>query len=102
MKRLTTLALIAGLCTVVGLFLSSGLEDVAAAVVSAGWGALAVVAARAVAVAWAGLGWYVIFPVSGRPNLSACINLRFVREGINTLLPVATVGGDFVGARLLA
>ena len=102
MKRLTTLALIAGLCTVVGLFLSSGLEDVAAAVVSAGWGALAVVAARAVAVAWAGLGWYVIFPVSGRPKLSACINLRFVREGINTLLPVATVGGDFVGARLLA
>lgn len=101
MKRLTTLALIAGLCTVVGLFLSSGLEDVAAAVVSAGWGALAVVAARAVAVAWAGLGWYVIFPAAGRPSVFTCVNLRFVREGINTLLPVATVGGDFVGARLL-
>jgi putative membrane protein len=101
MKRLTTLALIVGLCTVVGLFLSSGLEDVAAAVVSAGWGALIVVLARAVAVAWAGLGWFVIFPVSARPSLPACINLRFIREGINTLLPVATVGGDFVGARLL-
>ncbi|GJE45778.1 flippase-like domain-containing protein [Methylobacterium soli] len=101
MKRLTTLALIAGLCTVVGLFLSSGLEDVAAAVVSAGWGALIVVAARALAVAWAGLGWFAIFPKFERPSLAACINLRFVREGINTLLPVATVGGDFVGARLL-
>lgn len=101
MKRLTTVALIAGLCTVVGLFLSSGLEDVAAAVVSAGWGALVVVLARAVAVAWAGLGWYAIFPAAGRPSLPACINLRFVREGINTLLPVAAVGGDFVGARLL-
>lgn len=101
MKRLTTLALIAGLCTVVGLFLSSGLEDVAAAVVSAGWGALVVVIARAAAVAWAGLGWFVIFPKAGRPSLLDCVTLRFVREGINTLLPVAQVGGDFVGARLL-
>lgn len=101
MKRLTTLALIAGLCTVVGLFLSSGVEDVAAAVVSAGWGALVVVLARAAAVAWAGLGWFVIFPKAGRPSVWDCVLLRFVREGINTLLPVAQVGGDFVGARLL-
>lgn len=102
MKRLTTLALIAGLCTAVGLFLSSGLKDVAAAVVSAGWGALAVIAFRALAVGWAGLGWFVVFPSRQRPSLRTCVTLRFVREGINTLLPVATVGGDFIGARLLA
>ncbi|MDP4006093.1 flippase-like domain-containing protein [Methylobacterium sp. NEAU K] len=101
MKRLTTLASIAGLCTVVGLFMSSGLEDVSAAVVSAGWGAALVVVARIAAVAWAGLGWYVVFP-SGAAKLADCVSLRFVREGINTLLPVATVGGDFVGARLMA
>ncbi|WP_311274681.1 HpnL family protein [Methylobacterium sp. WCS2018Hpa-22] len=101
MKRLTTLALIVGLCTVAGLFLSSGLDDVAAAVVSAGWGAAIVVLARAVAVGWAGLGWFTVFPRDDRPSLWNCISLRFVREGINTLLPVATVGGDFVGARLL-
>ncbi|MGU3541294.1 TIGR00374 family protein, partial [Methylobacterium sp. A54F] len=88
MKRLTTLALIGGLLTVAGLFLSSGLEDVAAAVVCAGWGALIVVVARAAAVAWAGLGWSVIFPRTERPSLAACVDLRFVREGINTLLPV--------------
>ena len=102
MKRLTTLASIAGLCTVVGLFMSSGLEDVSAAVVSAGWGAALVVVARLVAVAWAGLGWYVVFPGRARPSSPTASSLRFVREGINTLLPVATVGGDFVGARLLA
>ena len=92
MKRLTTLALIVGLCTVVGLFLSSGPEDVAAAVISAGWGALIVVAARVFAVGWAGLGWFVIFPKIDRPSLWDCVALRFVREGINTLLPVAQVG----------
>ncbi|MCJ2064551.1 HpnL family protein [Methylobacterium sp. J-088] len=101
MKRLTTLASIAGLCTVVGLFMSSGLEDVSAAVVSAGWGTALVVLARIVAVAWAGLGWHVVFP-RGTAKLVDCVSLRFVREGINTLLPVATVGGDFVGARLLS
>ena len=101
MKRLTTLALIAGLCTVVGLFLNSGPDDVAAAVMSAGWGALIVVLARIVAVGWAGLGWFVIFPKTDRPSLWDCLTLRFVREGINTLLPVAQVGGDLVGARLL-
>ncbi|GJE28185.1 HpnL family protein [Methylobacterium organophilum] len=101
MKRLTTLALIAGLCTAVGLFLSSGLQDVSAAVVSAGWGALAVVAIRGLAVAWAGLGWFVVFPSRERPALKDCVSLRFVREGINTLLPVAQVGGDLIGARLL-
>ena len=102
MKHLTTLGLVAGLCTAGWLFLSSGLEDVASAVVAAGWGTLLVVVARAVAVAWAGFGWFVIFPAAERPSLRSCMSLRFVREGINTLLPVATVGGDFVGARLLA
>lgn len=101
MKRLTTLALIVGLCTVVGLLWSYGPEDVAAAVITAGWGAALVVLARVVAVAWAGFGWYAVFPRDGRPLLRDCINIRFIREGINTLLPVATVGGDFVGARLL-
>ncbi len=102
MKSLTTLATIAGLCTVVGLFMSSGLEDVSAAVVSAGWGAAIVVALRLAAVAWAGFGWQVVFPKGSAPRLADCVSLRFVREGINTLLPVAAVGGDFVGARLLS
>ncbi|ACS41394.1 conserved hypothetical protein; putative membrane protein precursor [Methylorubrum extorquens AM1] len=87
--------------TALALFLSSGVSDVTAAVVSAGWGTLAVVLARFAAVAWAGLGWYAVFPRGAGPTLRDCISLRFVREGINTLLPVAQVGGDLIGARLL-
>jgi putative membrane protein len=101
MKRLTTLASIVGLVTALALFLSSGVTDVAGALVGAGWGALAVVVARFVAVAWAGFGWHVVFPRGAGPTLRDCISLRFVREGINTLLPVAQVGGDLIGARLL-
>lgn len=102
MKRLTTLALVLGLCTAIGLFVSSGIGDVAAAFVSAGWGAIVVIALRGFAVAWAGLGWFVVFPSRDRPPFGECVSLRFVREGINTLLPVAAVGGDFIAARLLA
>lgn len=101
MKHLTTLALVVGLCTVVGLFVSSGPEAVAAAAWAAGWGVALVILARFVAVAWAGLGWWVVFPAATRPSLRACIDVRFVREGVNTLLPVAQVGGDLIGARLL-
>ena len=37
----------------------------------------------------------------GRAGSGAFLVLRFVREGINVLLPVASVGGDVVGGRLL-
>ena len=35
------------------------------------------------------------------PGIGAFVLLRFVREGINVLLPVASVGGEVVGGRLL-
>ncbi|MFE1602493.1 lysylphosphatidylglycerol synthase domain-containing protein [Methylobacterium sp. ID0610] len=101
MKRLTTLALAAGLCTAIGLFVSSGPEAVMEAAWAAGWGAALVVLARVVAVAWAGLAWWAVFSAESRPTLRTCVSIRFVREGINTLLPVAQVGGDLIGARLL-
>jgi len=41
-----------------------------------------VVAARAVALAGAGIGWWALVP-SRQPGPSAFVLLRFVREGIN-------------------
>lgn len=100
MKRITLLALAAGLVFLTGLVAWSGLDGVGEAVMSAGWGVALVVLARIVALAVAGLGWWTLFPARMRPTLLACIGLRHVREGVNTLLPVAQVGGDLVGARL--
>ena len=101
MKRLTTLALLAGLVVAAVLVATSGVDEVWSALVAAGWGMVAVVAARAGVVVLAGLGWWTLFPATLRPTALACIGVRFVREGINTLLPVAQVGGDLVGARLM-
>src|SRR5262249_48657024 len=38
---------------------------------------------------------------SARPSVWLCAGLRFVREGANALLPLAQIGGDFIGARCL-
>jgi hypothetical protein len=50
----------------------------------------------------AGAGWWLLFPREQRPSISLCIGIRFVREGANALLPLAQIGGDFIGARCLA
>ena len=67
----------------------------------AGWAAAIVIALRLVAVTLAGLTWWLLFPKHPRPQPSVCALLRIVREGANTLLPLAQIGGDVIAARLL-
>jgi putative membrane protein len=63
---------------------------------------LLVVLARIVAVAGAGFGWWLLFSRDNRPSVVTCVLIRFVREAANALLPLAQIGGDFIGARCLA
>jgi putative membrane protein len=44
--------------------------------------------------------WRELFPASRRPGRLSFLWMRWVRESVSTLLPVASVGGDVVGARL--
>ncbi len=49
----------------------------------------------------AGVAWRGLF--SGpRPGTAVFYRLRIIREGIDSLLPVAQIGGEIVGARLLS
>ena len=90
-----------GLAVLTGLAAYFGFDSVAQAIVSSEWGTLLVVFARAFALAAAGLGWWLLLrPAIRSPNVF--IALRFVREAINSLFPLAVVGGDIIGARLLA
>ena len=78
-----------------------GLDSIAHAVASVGWGIALVIVVRAATVSVAGVGWWLLFPTKTRPQLGICVILRFVREAANVLLPVAQVGGDLIGAGLL-
>jgi putative membrane protein len=46
------------------------------------------------------VSWRELFPASGRPRRLSFLWMRWIRESVSTLLPVAGVGGDVVGARL--
>ncbi len=68
----------------------------------AGWGLVPVVLFHLVQLAASALAWRAITGrVTAQPRLRVFIALRWVREGVNNLLPVAQIGGEFVAVRLL-
>jgi putative membrane protein len=101
LKHIGSIAWCAGIAVFIGLIMWSGLGEIGTAVLSVGWGMLFVVLTRVATVSVAGAGWWMLIPARGRLWLGTAIFLRFVREAVNTLLPLTQVGGDIVGARLL-
>jgi putative membrane protein len=102
MKRLLIVGAGLGLLLAVAIIAAEGFGAVTEAFAAVGLGLVAVTLIRAVELAFAGLGWWVVFPPAAKPTLRLCLLVRFVREAINVLLPVAQVGGDIAGARLMS
>jgi putative membrane protein len=100
LERIGLVAWCAGILASVGLTVWLGFADVGDAVASVGWGMAFVALTRVATISIAGAGWWLLLPKTGRFKLRSALLLRFVREGVNTLLPLTQVGGDVVGARL--
>ena len=66
-----------------------------------GWGLLAVTLFHLVPMMLANLSWRELLPRASRPGALALLWIRWIRESVNSLLPVAQVGGDLVCARLV-
>ena len=101
MKASTVLAVVLGLAVALVLIAANNAGQVAAAIASAGWGVALVIVLHLPQTLASALGWRPLI-LDARPSLFALFRLRFVREAVNALLPVAQVGGDVVRARLLA
>ena len=101
-KQTTLIVWLIGMSVLIALTVWYGADHVGQAMVSAGWATVLVVLARIAAVAIAGGGWWLLFAPDQRPSIQACVGIRFIREGANALLPLAQIGGDFIGARCLA
>ena len=69
----------------------------------AGWfGILAVIAFHLVQILYSAMAWRAIASgAAPRPTLRTYMTMRWIREGVNNLLPVAQIGGEFVVSRLL-
>ena len=70
----------------------------------AGWfGIAAVIVFHLIQIYGSAASWWIITgPTRPRAPLRTFILLRWIREGVNNLLPVAQIGGEFVASRLLA
>ncbi len=101
MKASAVLAVALGLAVALSLILANNAGQIAVALAGAGWGVVLVIALHLPQTAASALGWRPLI-LDARPGVSTLFRLRFVREAVNALLPVAQVGGDVVRARLLA
>lgn len=94
---------IAGIALAAWLLQSYGGERILDLLGHAGWsGIAAVVAFHLVQLVFSAAAWRAIAgPTVPQPRLRDFVALRWIREGVNNLLPVAQIGGEFVASRLL-
>ncbi len=91
-----------GLGLAAWLLASYGVAEVFGLLRRAGWGVAAVVLFHLVQILFSALAWRAIAgPTRPQPSLGEYVALRWIREGVNNLLPVAQIGGEVVAARLL-
>ncbi|MGB1547059.1 MAG: lysylphosphatidylglycerol synthase domain-containing protein [Alphaproteobacteria bacterium] len=100
MKKGMIVAALAGLVMAVFLVIYRGVAEVFTPLLSVGWGLLFITLFHTIPLTLSAKGLQVLV-IGYRAALPTVTAIRWIREGVNNLLPVAQVGGDFVGARLL-
>lgn len=100
-KGMAIIAIIALLLTIL-LIASLDPREVLAAVVKISWGIIPVLIIHILQVVFSGLGWHIFFRDSSyRGTPFNIIFLRWLRESINTMVPVTQIGGEIISIRLL-
>ncbi len=104
MKIGAILGTAAGVALSAWLLASFGLGRILDLLGHAGVGGIAlVVAFHLIQIVFSALSWRAILgPFQPQPGLGRIMVLRWIREAVNNLLPVAQIGGEFVVCRLMA
>jgi len=97
----TSIGLIMGIAITGGLLLWSGLGEVLAILTTAGSSLLFVGLLALPEILAGSEAWRQLFPVDRRPGMWPAFRASWIGMAVNTLLPVATVGGEIVKARML-
>ncbi len=101
LKRMTWIGFLAGLSVFVVLVGYYGIGEIGAALAVAGVGGLALIcAAHVLPLVAEAMGWRFLFDPGERPRYRTLLWARWIGEAVDTLLPVAQVGGDLVRIRL--
>jgi putative membrane protein len=99
MKILTRVALVLGLVALTVLVVHNDIQSIINLLGQAGWLLLCLIPLHCVPLALDVMGWRLLIVESH--DFANLFVIAAIREAINRLLPVANVGGEVVGARLL-
>lgn len=104
MRIVSVVGLVLGVALAAWLVSATGPATIAAILGRASWLGLAtVVAFHLLQILPSAIAWRAVTEADRQlPGLGRFVALRWMREGINNLLPVAQIGGEVIGARLLA
>jgi putative membrane protein len=100
LKIVIRAALILGLGAMILLIAQEGARAILSLLSRAGWVLFLLVPLHALPLLLDVLGWRVL--IAGRSRLCALFFIACIREAVNRLLPLGSVGGELVGIRLLA
>jgi len=78
----------------------AGFAAVGEGVLSALWTLPVLIGVHLVQLLLSSVSWRLLF-TRPAPSVATCFRLRWIREGIDSLLPVAQIGGEVIVARML-
>jgi putative membrane protein len=99
-KRAALFALLIGISAIVGLTVHEGVRSVASVIARGGWIILLLVPIHALPLLPDALGWRSL--LDRQVPVRVLFWIASVRQAVGRLLPVASVGGELVGIRLLS
>jgi putative membrane protein len=103
MKLVLRVALVLGLAVMIVLVVREGGPPILTLLATAGWTLLFLVPLHALPLVLDVMGWRMLIKrIARTPPVATLFWIASVREAIDRLLPVANIGGEIVGIRLLS
>jgi Lysylphosphatidylglycerol synthase TM region len=100
-SKTSVIGLVAGIAFVGVLLAWQGIEQVAGVLATAGWSLLLVCLLAPPEALLASEAWRHLFPSDQKPAIWRTLCASWMGFAVNTLLPVAAIGGEVVKARVL-
>src|ERR1700687_4557582 len=101
MFRVAALFGLVGLAAATAIIILSGYAQVLQALEIAGWGILWTSLYHFVPMMASNIGWRGLMPGRKRPSLAFFFYIQWLRSSVNNLMPVARIGGEVVGVRMM-
>ncbi len=101
MKTASTIGFLLGIAVIIALVVWQGFELVAGTLATAGWGIVLLVLFYLPHLVFGTMSWRLLFAAGRAPSFGRAIYVKWIGGSVNWLLPVASIGGEVVKARLL-